>query len=260
VGTLAGGIAGHKDGAGNGAEFMSPTGISLDTDGNLYVADSGNPAGFGSYIRQIAPSGLVTTVASSDNQASIFLDVAALHGDLFATDIAQSAIWEIAPSIGSVNRIAGNGSPGDADGTGTDARFFFPEGVAICEPLGGVFVADSDNMKIKRVTSDGATTTYAGGGGVPFQDGSLADARFQFPDRVVCDPSGKLFVVDFGNRRIRMITPSGVVTTLAGSLPTSVTDGDQTTARFGAPAGIAIDGNGVLYIGDGTRLRRLSWL
>jgi sugar lactone lactonase YvrE len=268
VGTLAGGIAGHKDGVGNGAEFMSPTGLSLDTDGNLYVADPGSPGGGGSYIRQIAPSGLVTTIVSSDDQSSIFFDVAALHGGLFATDIAQSAVWEIVPSAGSLNRIAGNGTAGDADGTGTDARFFFPEGVAICGPLGDrffdqVFVADSDNMKIKMVTTDGVngtTTTYTGGGsGVTFQDGSLAEARFQFPDAVACDQFGKLFVVDFGNRRIRMITPSGVVTTLAGSLPTSVTDGDQTTARFGAPLSIAVDRDGVLYIGDGTRLRFLSW-
>jgi sugar lactone lactonase YvrE len=266
VGTLAGGTAGHKDGAGNGAEFMSPTGLSLDTDGNLYVADPGSPGGGGSYIRQIGPSGLVRTIVSSETQSSIFFDVAAFHGDLFATDIAQSAVWEIDPSIGSLSRIAGNGTAGDADGTGTDARFFFPEGATICGPLGDrfflqVFVADSDNMKIKMVTSDGATTTYAGNGsGVSFQDGSLAEARFSFPDGVACDQFGKLFVVDFGNRRIRMITPSGVVTTLAGSLPTSVTDGDQTTARFGAPSSIAVDKNGVLYIGDGTRLRRLSWL
>jgi sugar lactone lactonase YvrE len=266
VGTLAGGIAGHKDGVGNGAEFMSPTGLSFDFDGSLYVADPGSPGGGGSYIRQIAPSGLVTTVVSSDDQSSIFFDVAAFDGDLWATDIAQSAVWEIDPSAGSAERIAGNGSAGDADGTGTDARFFFPEGIAICGPIGDrfflqAFVADSDNMKIKMVTSDGATNTYAGGGsGVTFQDGSLAEARFQFPDGIACDQFGKLFVVDFGNRRIRMITPSGLVTTLAGSLPTSVTDGDQTTARFGAPTSIAVDGNGVLYIGDGTRLRRLSWL
>src|SRR5262249_26478064 len=166
--------------------------------------------------------------------SSIFFDVAALNGELFATDIAQSAVWEIAPSVGLLNRIAGNGSAGDAGGTGTDARFFFPEGVAICPPQGRrlflqVFIADSDNMKIKMVTSDGVNgtvTTYAGGSGLPFQDGSLTDARFQFPDAIACDKFGKLFVVDFGNRRIRMITPSGVVTTLAGSLPTSVTDGD----------------------------------
>jgi sugar lactone lactonase YvrE len=269
VGTLAGGIAGHKDGVGNGAEFMSPTGLSFDSDGSLYVADPGSPGGGGSYIRQIAPSGLVTTVVSSDDQSSIFFDVAAYRGDLWATDIAQSAVWEIVPSRGLLNRMVGNGTAGDADGTGTDARFFFPEGVAICPPLGDrffvqAFVTDSDNMKIKMVVSEGdvgKATTYAGSGsGVTFQDGSLAEARFQFPDGIACDQFGKLFVVDFGNRRIRMITPSGVVTTLAGSLPTSVTDGDQTTARFGAPSGIAVDGNGVLYIGDGTRLRRLSWL
>jgi len=266
VSTLAGGIAGHKDGVGNGAEFMSPTGLSFDSDGSLYVADPGSPGGGGSYIRQIAPSGLVTTVVSSDDQSSIFFDVAAHRGDLFATDIAQSAVWEIAPSVGLVDRIAGNGDPGDVDGKREDARFFFPEGIAICPPVARrlffeVFVADSSNMKIKTVSGDGTTTTVTGGGsGVTFQDGSLADARFQFPDGIACDQFGNLFVVDFGNRRIRMITPSGVVTTLAGSLPTSVTDGDQTTARFGAPTSIAVDGDGVLYIGDGTRLRRLSWL
>lgn len=265
VGTLAGGIPGHKDGVGNGAELMSPRGLSLDTDGSLYVADPGSPGGGGSYIRRIAPSGLVTTVVSSDDQSSIFFDVAAFDGELFATDIAQSAVWDIDPSSGSVDRIAGNGSAGDADGTGTAARFFFPEGVAICKPLGDrfflqAFVADSDNMKIKLVTSDGATTTYTGSGsGVSFQDGSLADARFSFPDGVACDQFGKLYVVDFGNRRIRMITPSGVVTTLAGSLPTSVSDGDQTTARFGAPTSIAVDDGGLLYIGDGSRLRLLRW-
>ncbi len=266
VGTLAGGIAGHKDGVGNGAEFMSPTGLSLDPDGNLFVADPGSPGGGGSYIRQIAPSGLVTTLVSSDNQSSIFFDVAAGRGEVFATDIAQSSIWDIVPSSGIVDRIAGNGDPGDVDGKGEDARFFFPEGVAICPPVARrlffeVFVADSSNMKIKTVSGDGTTTTVTGGGsGVTFQDGSLADARFQFPDGIACDQFGKLFVVDFGNRRIRMITPSGVVTTLAGSLPTSVTDGDQTTARFGAPTSIAVDRDGVLYIGDGTRLRTLSWL
>jgi sugar lactone lactonase YvrE len=192
----------------------------------------------------------------------MFFDVTASGGDLFATDIAQNAVWKIGPSTGSLERIAGNGSAGDADGTGTDARFFFPDGVAICgEGTGQVFVADSDNMKIKTVTTDGVTATYTGGGsGATFQDGSLAEARFQFPEGLACDRSGKLFVVDFGNRRIRMITPSGVVTTLAGGLPTSVTDGDQTTARFGAPSSIAVDRDGVLYIGDGPRLRRLSWL
>ena len=261
VGTLAGGIPGHKDGVGNGAEFVSPTGLSFDTDGSLYVADPGSPGGGGSYIRQIAPSGLVTTVVSSDDQSSIFFDVAAHRGDLFATDIAQSAVWEVAPSVGLLERIAGNGTAGDVDGKGTDARFFFPEGVTICgdEDRIQVFVADSDNMKIKTVSRED-THTYAGGGsGVTFQDGSLAEARFQFPDGLACDQFGKLFVVDFGNRRIRMITPSGVVTTLAGSLPTSVTDGDQTTARFGAPLSIAVDRDGVLYIGDGSRLRFLTW-
>ena len=199
----------------------------------------------------------MTTVVSAEGGTNILFDIAGSRGAFFATDLQQSAVLSVDLSQGTVTTLAG-GAPGDVDGRGADARFFFPEGIASCG--GDLFVSDSGNNKIRKIAPDGTVTTHTGSeGGISFQDGTLAEARFQAPDGIACDVDGKLFVVDFGNRRIRMITPSGIVTTLAGSLPGGIHDGDATTARFGAPGSIAVDASGVLYLGDGSRLRTLTW-
>jgi hypothetical protein len=157
-----------------------------------------------------------------------------------------------------VTTFAG-GTRGDADGTGSAAQFKFPHGLTFC-PDGNMFVADKDNDLIRKVTPAGVVTRYAGGNPLGFADGPLAQAGFLAPRGLACDGEGKLFVVDTGNERIRMITPSGVLT-LAGGTAVGSTDGDGASARFSLPQDIVINQDGSLLISDAAnqRIRKIVW-
>ena len=174
--TLAGGPgnAGHGDGNGSGAAFYSPRGIAVDNSGNTYVADTGNGT-----IRKISPGGEVTTLAGSpfhygsangpgstarfDNPNGIAVDAA---GNLYVADTGNAVIRKIDPS-GTVTTWAGtSGVPGFADGEGTAAQFYSPEGVAL-DGSGNLYVADAGNHAIRKITPQGAVSTLLGG-----EDGS----------------------------------------------------------------------------------------
>ena len=141
---------------------------------------------------------------------------------------------------------------GSNDGTGPAAQFNSPLGVAV-DGSGNVFVADTSNDTIRKITPGGVVTTFAGtAGGLGNNDGTGAAAQFNNPIGVVVNGSGTLFVVDQVNHTVRQITSAGVVTTFAGTagVPGSI-DGQGIIARFRYPAAIAMDGSGNLYIGDG---------
>jgi len=152
--------------------------------------------------------------------------------------------------VGTVTTFAG-GVSGSTDGTGADARFKRPQGVAV-DGDGNVYVADSENYTIRKITPAGVVTTLAGtAGSQGSADGTGADARFYHPVGVAVDGDGNLYVTEDYNHTIRKITPAGEVTTLAGTAELSGSDdGTGADARFDSPVGVAVDGDGNLYVTD----------
>ena len=163
----------------------------------------------------------------------------------------NDTIRKITPA-GVVTTFAGTaGQSGSADGTGAAARFTNPEGTAV-DGAGNVYVADTFNDTIRKITPAGVVTTLAGTAGQGGSaDGTGAAARFAFPTGVAVDGAGNVYVADTDNDTIRKITPAGVVTTLAGTAGQSGSaDGTGAAARFNSPFGLAVDGAGNIYVAD----------
>ena len=259
VSTLAGsaGASGSADGTGGAARFHSPTGITIDGQGNLFVADTENNT-----IRKITPAGTVTTfagqagVSGSIDGASASFNMpggVALDGsgNLFVADSGNDTIRKITPA-GVVSTLAGlAGSSGATDGTGSAARFSAPIGLTV-DSAGNIFVADAANSAIRKVTPAGVVTTFAGLAGTSgTSDGVGSDARFQYPLDVAVGPGNVLYVVDTDNQTIRQIAPSGATGTVAGTVGlTGASDGRDGAARFHNPSGITADSAGHVYIVD----------
>jgi hypothetical protein len=261
VTTFAGsaGIFGSADGTGSVAQFASPQSVAVDGSGNVYVADTGNDT-----IRKITSSGVVTTFAgtagargSADGTgaAAQFASPQSVavdgSGNVYVADTGNDTIRKITSS-GVVTTLAGTaGARGSADGTGAAARFDYPEAVAV-DGSGNVYVADSDNCTIRRITSAGVVTTFAGTANDPGSaDGTGGAAQFSYPQGVAADGAGNVYVADSNNQTIRRITPAGVVTTLAGSVRIpGPDDGTANAARFDSPNGLAVDGAGNVYVAD----------
>lgn len=260
---------GSADGEGSAARFNSPCGVTVDSSGDLYAADSGNHT-----IRKVTPSGVVTTVAgaagtpgSADGLGSVARfnfpsDLAAdSAGNLYVADQANHTIRKMARSGTNwvVSTIAGSpGNPGSQDGMGGSARFNCPSGVALYTN-GSLYVADRVNSTIRKVTLVGTSwvvSTIAGfAGALGTNDGTNAWARFYWPRGVATDSAGNVYAADTQNNTIRKITPVGanwVVNTFAGLAVGTMgsTDGSGSAARFYAPYGITIDTNRNLYIAD----------
>ncbi len=251
--TTIAGLGGHPgaaDGTGTAARFDHPYGVAVDAAGNVYVADGYNHA-----IRKITPAGVVTTLAGSlgnmgtaDGTGSaarftypvgVAVDGA---GNVIVADTSNHTIRKVTPA-GVVTTVAGvPRSSGSGDGFGSQARFNFPFDVAI-DASGNVFVADTDNHLIRRVTADGRVTTIAGSAQEQGEaDGTGSAARFEFPWSVDVDPSGNLWVADTQNQLIRKITSAGVVTTIAGHADTiGNREGIGTESYLHLPSGIVYD-------------------
>jgi len=153
----------------------------------------------------------------------------------------NNTIRKVTPA-GVVTTLAGNANsdPGSTDGTGSAARFDVPQGVAV-DSAGNVFVADTYNNTIRKVTPAGVVTTLAGSANdAGSADGTGSAARFYYPSGVAVDSAGNVYVADAGNDTIRKVTSEGVVTTLAGLAGSfGSADGTGSAARFNAPSGIA---------------------
>ena len=261
VTTFAGtaGQYGSADGVGAAARFWANSGVACDGAGNVYVADTMNHM-----IRKITPDGVVTTLAgaagdanSTDGNGGVarFSGPRAVacdgDGNVYVADSGNDTIRRITPA-GDVTTLAGQaGSPGSADGTGGAAKLDNPVGVA-CDPSGNVYVADCYNQTIRKITPAGAVTTLAGAAGqASYADGTVSEARFHYPMDVACDSAGNVYVAEYQNQTIRKITPGGVVSTLAGSVgqPGSA-DGVGGAARFNRPGAVACDGSGNVYVAD----------
>jgi sugar lactone lactonase YvrE len=259
VSTLAGsaGVFGSADGTGSAAQFSFPDGVAVDSAGNVYVADTSN-----STIREITPAGVVSTLAGS---AGVFgsadgTGIAARFtlphgvavdsaGSVYVADTNNNTIRKITPA-GVVSTLAGSGTQGSADGTGSAAQFSLPEGVAV-DSAGNLYVADTSNDTIRKITSAGGVSTLAGLGGFGSADGTGSVARFKDPQGVAVDSGGNVYVADSSNHTIRKITPAGIVSTLAGSAGVSGSaEGTGSAARFNDPFGVAVDSAGNVYVAD----------
>jgi sugar lactone lactonase YvrE len=261
VTTVAGlaGPIGSADGTGSAARFYFPSGVAVDLAGNAYVADWANQT-----IRSVAAGGEVTTLAgmpgsggSEDGTGSAarFRYPAGVavgtDGNIYVADQSNQEIRMVTPQ-GVVTTLAGlAGAVGSEDGTGTAARFSSPTGVAVGVP-GDVYVADKENHTIRKVTPGGEVTTLAGlAGSAGSLDGTGSAARFAYPTGVAVDGSGNVYVADQGNHTIRIVTPGGEVTTLAGWAGVQGSlDGTGSAARFRSPYGVAVGGSGQVYVAD----------
>ncbi len=171
VSTIAGSVSAFANGTGTGAAFNWPAGIAVDASDNLYIADAGNQL-----IRLITTGAVVSTIA------------------------------------GQV------GVTGSMNATGTSASFFDPSGVAV-DTSGNIYVADYANSLIRKITSGGVVSTLAGQVGVTGATNATGtSASFNYPEGVAVDTSGNVYVADTGNNLIRVISPGGVVSTLADRL------------------------------------------
>ena len=190
----------------------------------------------------------VGTLASLNRPWAVAVDG---NGYGYVADWGNSAIRKISPS-GVVSTLAGNVLAwGSADGAGAAAGFAGPSGVAV-DGAGTVYVADTYNHTIRKITPAGDVTTLAGTAGQPgHADGMGAAASFNLPSSVAVDRQGKVYVADRGNGIIRAISPTGAVTTVAGTAGAhGSADGTGPAASFSNPNGIAVDVSGNLYVTD----------
>jgi sugar lactone lactonase YvrE len=174
--------------------------------------------------------------------------VAAPDGTIFVADAGHAhRIRRLSPD-GSVSTVAG-GARGFADGAGTGAAFSTPSGLALA-PDGTLYLADTGNHAIRRITPDGRVSTLAGDGTPGYADGPAHQARFNGPIGIAVAPDGRIVIADTYNDRVRVIDAGGTVSTLAGSGRPGADDGVADGASFDTPAGLAIDGRGILYVAD----------
>ncbi len=253
----ASGTNGTTDGTNNAARFDTPCGVAVDGSGVVYVADSRNHT-----IRRITPEGVVSTFAgvagtngsaNGTNGGARFSSPAGVALDsatnLYVADEGNFVIRKITPE-GAVSTFAGQaGVPGSVDGNGTNAAFQNPVSVAV-DGTDNIFVADPVDHTVRKITPAGDVTTPAGLAGNSGQaDGSGGDARFELPYGVTADAAGNVYIADFGACTIRLLTPAGTVTTLAGST-NGFADATGGEALFQNPSGLAVDGSGILYVAD----------
>jgi sugar lactone lactonase YvrE len=251
--TTFAGTGTFNDGSRSNARFSFPEAITKDNEGNIYIADTGNHR-----IRKMDTAGNVTTIAGSFNggfsdgngsNASFSLPLGIVrdsHGSLFVTDYQNNAIRKITPD-GEVTTFAGSGSPGNDNGNGTDASFDSPTGIAI-DPQDNLYVTDSINYLIRKITPDGEVSTLA--------DGNDPATPFGYPHVITRDNNtGNLYFSDMDYNVIRKLTPSGVLTVYAGSGEFDYIDARGTNAAFNSPEGLVVDNSGNLYVSDTTNQR-----
>jgi sugar lactone lactonase YvrE len=250
-------------GPANKAQLNQPFGLAVDTAGNLLIADFGNQR-----VRKVTSNGVIQTVAgigiqgfSGDGGPATS---AALHlptdvaldttGNLFIADSGNARIRKVTPG-GIISTVAGNGTPGYSGegGQATSAQLYGPAGVAT-DAAGNLFIADYLNQRVFKVTPGNVISTIAGNGTQGFNGdgGSATAAQLNEPWGIAVDAAGNLFIADLANNRIRKVTTNGVIGTVAGiGVPGFSGDGGQATlAQLYRPVGVAVDGAGNLFIAD----------
>ena len=240
------------------AWLYSPTGVAVDSAGNVFIADNRNYR-----VRKVS-SGIITTVAGNGVNGYNGDNIQATGAQLvFPTGVAVDAAGNLyivdfcrirKVSNGVITTVAGNGDQGFSgdNGPATSASLDEPNGVVL-DSAGNIYIADTYSNRIRKV-SNGIITTVAGGGTAGFSgdNGPATSAALDFPSGVALDSAGDLYIVETGNNRIRMVTPNGVITTVAGSGTAGFSgdNGPATSAELSQPGGVAVDSAGNLYISD----------
>jgi sugar lactone lactonase YvrE len=259
VSTLAGdGTAGLINGTGTAAEFHQASDLAISSGGDLYVGDWLN-----NVVRKINLSNsAVTTFAGTGAQgflnstslSSTFNGIAHIafdkSGNLLVTDEQNNSIREIT-TAGNVITIAGRGTAGYVDGAAATAAFNTP-GNLVADANGDIYVADTGNQVIRKITiSTGIVSTYAGTGVRGLADGDKASATFSSPYGIGIDPGGNIFVADAANNVIRKITVStGKVTTFAGTGTQGLANGSALSSTFFHPGALTFDATGNLFVSE----------
>jgi len=262
VTTLAGsptGAVGSHNGIGNSASFWFPSGLAVDAQDNIYVADYSN-----NMIRKINSADVVSTFAGTGQKGStnttnltgsvsfempsgVAVDGG---GNVYVADQYNDVIRMINTS-GIVTNFAGIGEPGpyEIDGPDSTATFAFPFGMAI-DGHGNVYVSDVARMTIRLISTSGQVTTLAGNGTQGASNGAGTAASFNYPEGLAVDQAGNVYVADVGNNMIRKISPSGVVSTFAGKGTSGFVNGAAAAATFNKPTGVAVNFDGNVFVAD----------
>ncbi|TMU54680.1 SMP-30/gluconolactonase/LRE family protein [Flagellimonas algicola] len=259
VSTVAGSRMGYADGNGEEAEFSHPRGIVLTAAGNLLVSD------YNHRIRSISSEGVVSTLTGStaDFEDGTWVNakfnnpgpmVADPFGHIFISDVYNHKIRKVI-STGSVVTWSGS-SRGNADGFAM-AQFSEPKGLAM-DSENNIYVADSNNHRIRKIGITGTVTTIAGSDR-GFKNGVGTEAQFSYPTGIAVDDEYNIYVADAINNRIRKINPQGEVSTYAGG-DLGFKDGPASESQFVSPTGLALDTDGTLYVADanGNRIRKIN--
>ena len=251
------------------ANISLPQNVSVDTIGNLFIADYGN-----NRIRKVGTNGVITTVAGHILNDGDYATNATLGlpygsaidplGNIFIPDTYNNRVRKV-DANGIITTVVGNGIPAYAGdgGLATNVSLKNPLGVAL-DTAGNLFIADSANYRIRKVDTNGIITTVAGSGTNGFAgDGGMAtNAKMTRPYGVSVDIAGNLFITDQSNQRIRKVDTNGIISTVAGngSFGFSGDGGAATSAGIFIPYGTAVDNSGNLFIADGlnNRVRKVN--
>lgn len=248
VTTLAGsGTAGYTNAAGTNAQFYSPQGITVDTQGNVYVSDFGNNA-----IRKITPAGVVTTLAGGNgagyadgsgsavkfhNPTGLAVDA---QGNVYVADKGNNVIRKITPA-GVTTTFTGITKPGYVNATSTLAQFNNPTGVVL-DKQGNLYVADLGNSAIRKVAADGSVTSVVG-------NPTATPELLNQPQSIAINANGDLFVTDQTGRIMEI--SGNILYAIAGDASTAdYSNGDGAAANFNSPQGLAVDAQGNIYVAD----------
>lgn len=246
------------------AGLICPSGLAFDGHGDLFVSDSMN-----NRVRMIDPTGKITTVVgdgsigfAGDGGPAVDASLStpsclAYHDDaLYVCDRGNGAVRRV-DANGIITTVAGTGRPGFSGdgGPATAARLHSPEGLA-WDADGNMYISDNKNNRIRRVDTAGTITTFAGVGGKDYgysgDGGQATRARIADPNGLAFDAAGNLYIAAYDDRAVRMVSPSGVITTIAGTgrLGSSGDGGPATRARL-EPSDVLVGPDGNLYIADG---------
>lgn len=232
----------------------------LDASGAITIAAAGLGPGF-------EGDGGPAVEAHLDNPNGLALDGA---GNLFIADTLNHRVRRVSPD-GFIATVAGNGAccfSGDG-GPAVNAQLDTPFGVAV-DTAGNLFIADEYNQRIRKVSADGIITTVAGNGtsGFSGDGGPGINAQLSYPAAVAVDSAGNLFIADYNNRRVRMVSTGGIITTVAGNgqpppcaiscVGSSGDGGPAIAAQLIGPLDVAVDGAGRLLIADFGNIRSIS--
>ncbi|MHC1685848.1 MAG: DUF4073 domain-containing protein [Clostridiaceae bacterium] len=276
ISTVAGsGTQGYSGdgGAATSAQIATPTGVAVDSSGNIYIADRLN-----NRIRKVDTSGNISTVAGSatggysgDGGAATSAQLYSPYGvavdssgNIYIADTLNNRIRKVDATSGNISTVAGGGAEIGDGGPATSAQLYQPHGVAV-DSSGNIYIADRLNYCIRKVDTSGNISTVAGiitEPGYSGDGGAATSAKLNNPIGVAVDSSGNIYIADTYNNRIRKVDTSGNISTVAGEGTRSYSGdgGAATSAKLNRPNGVVVDSSGNIYIADtdNNRIRKVD--